>query len=84
MPWGVVAYRRPLLLTVDSPAKSMGAVASEISIVGLFEDFELWLRSALANRLEAHKALSEDGEEWGGLSLDGRKVRARLASVGTA
>ena len=79
---GILADRTPALLTASGPKGSPVARASERSLERVYMRFERWLGDQLAQLIHAGRPLAPGAEALVADSLDGRKIRGVLSSIG--
>lgn len=80
---GVLNKRPPGLIAVSGHKGSHIALASEASLLRIYDQFEEWLAERLAERITAGKPLSGD-ECFPEITADGRRVRRLFAAIGAA
>jgi hypothetical protein len=75
--------RVPLLLAMGGIGSGEVATASESTLRSVYEAFENWLASRLADRIESSKPI-DGGQETLECSIDGREVRRIVGAIGQA
>lgn len=80
---GALNKRPPGLIAVEGHKGSHLALASEASLMRIYDQFDEWLAERLAERIVAGKPLCGD-ECFPEITADGRTVRKLFAGIGSA
>jgi hypothetical protein len=81
---GELSSRPPALMTLAGHRRSDVAIASERSLDLIYRGFEVWLTKRLARLIDKGTPLVKGTEAAPADTIDGRRIRPFLASIGSA